>query len=124
MTAPAAPASRRRVAWAVAGSAVVGVALGALSSHLLFGGTVLVLIPWAVVCGVLGGLLRGWRLATVCAAVFGFAVSFVFLLGAFDGRESLVAAIGLFVGLSVLGAFTAAIVALVVNRLVFLLRRR
>jgi hypothetical protein len=111
------------VALTIAAPAAAGILLGVLSAHLLFGGTVLVLIPWAAVCAVIGGIVRPWPLAAIGSAVFGFSVSMTFLVGGYEGDASLASVLAVFAALALAGAAIAAAFALAVNRGVMLLRR-
>lgn len=115
--------SRGRVALTIVVLAVAGVVLGALSVRILFGGTALVVIPWAVCCGVIGAVIRSRWLAVVGAAVFGFAVSGAFLVGGYSGSGSITGALGVFAVLAVISAVVAAAAALIVNVVASSLRR-
>jgi hypothetical protein len=75
-----------------------GVALGALSGRILFGGSVWILIPWAAAVMVLGLLVRPIGRLTVAAALTGYALVALFLITAYVGNDPL-ANRALFIGL-------------------------
>ena len=79
-----APSTTQRVL-IVAGSALVGIGLGALSGRILFGGTAWNMIPWAIAALAIGVVARELRTALLASALYGYLLVAVFLLVANAG---------------------------------------
>jgi hypothetical protein len=81
---------------------IIGVVIGAAGPQYAFLGTYS-LIPWALVAAALGS--RGNRReALKSGAVYGFSLSFAFLVADYNGAPSLVSRFPFFVILSLFGA--------------------
>ncbi len=81
---------------------IAGVALGAASPLYVFLGAVSV-IPWGLVAGALG-MWGNKREALKSGAVYGFALSFAFLVAGYTGTASLVSRFPFFAILALFGA--------------------
>ncbi|GAB3614774.1 hypothetical protein [Humibacter ginsengisoli] len=66
-------------------SGVVGVALGAVSGRILFGGTAWNLIPWAIVAIAIGVVAGNLRTALLASAIYGYLLVAAFLYAANTG---------------------------------------
>ncbi len=79
-----------------------GIVLGYLGARHLFVGSWLIVVPWSV-----AGLIVGWwgtrNESIVNGVVYGFVVSFTFLVAGYSGPFSLASRIPFFVVLSVFG---------------------
>ncbi|NNC11659.1 hypothetical protein HII28_07190 [Planctomonas sp. JC2975] len=104
--------------------AVAGALIGAASVRILFSGTALVLIPWALCCLAIGAAIRSRWLAVTSAAVFGFAVAAAFLVGGYSGGGPMVGALPVFAALALLSAVVAAAASLAAHAVASALRRR
>ena len=82
-------------------SAAAGLVLGFVGTKLLFLGG-LTLLPWAVAALLIGWLSRDAKLAFVNGAIYGFVLSFVFMLAGYEGNE-VVAKLPFFVLLGLFG---------------------
>jgi Na+(H+)/acetate symporter ActP len=81
---------------------LVGAALGLIGARYVFVGSWLSLIPWAS-----AGLAIGWwakqlRQAMLNGAVYGFVLSFVFMIAGYTGSAALISRLPFF---AILGAF-------------------
>jgi hypothetical protein len=100
-----------------------GSILGYIGSRVLFVGSWLSLIPWAIV-GLAIGYWSQKREAIINGGCYGFALAFVFMIAGYTGSASLIsrllffAILGIFGGLYglILGMFGSAIHGLVNNR--------
>jgi hypothetical protein len=81
---------------------VIGVVIGAAGPQYVFLGAYS-LIPWGLVAVALG-LWGNKRDAFKSGAVYGFALSFAFLIAGYNGKPSLVSRFPFFVILSLFGA--------------------
>jgi hypothetical protein len=82
---------------------VIGSALGVIGARVLFVGSWLSLVPWTIVGLGLGAWCVGLEWTWV-GALFGFFVSFVFMLSGYAGTASLLSRVPFF---AILGAFGA-----------------
>jgi hypothetical protein len=82
---------------------VVGSALGVIGSRVLFVGSWLSLVPWTIVGLALGAWCVG-REWTWVGALYGFFISFVFMVSGYSGTASLVSRLPFFAGLGAFGA--------------------
>lgn len=82
---------------------VVGAALGIACARFIFVGSALSLIPWAA-AGIALGWWCGRRKWARTGAVYGFALSFTFMIAGYSGRASLASKLPAF---ALLGAFGA-----------------
>jgi hypothetical protein len=88
-----------RPAWVL--SAAAGLVLGFVATKLLFLGG-LTLLPWAVAALLIGWLSRDAKLALVNGAIYGFVLSFVFMLAGYEG-DAVVDKMPFFVLLGIFG---------------------
>jgi hypothetical protein len=82
---------------------VVGSALGVIGSRVLFVGSWLSLVPWTIVGLALGAWCVGREWAWV-GALYGFFISFVFMVSGYAGTASVVSRLPFFAALGVFGA--------------------
>jgi len=66
--------------------ATLGVFLGFVGARVIFVGSWLSLIPWALACMLNGLTANTWRATLLSGAVFGFALVFAFLLFGYQGK--------------------------------------
>ena len=84
-------------------SVVAGAALGVIGSRVLFVGSGLSLIPWAIV-GLLLGYWSGRSHAPVNGAAYGFALAFIFMVAGYSGSAPLLSRLPFFALLGLVGA--------------------
>ena len=83
---------------------IVGAALGAVSAHSLIATSWLCLIPWGVAGLLLGWWSRGRRQALWGGALYGFCISFAFLVAGYQGSAPVMSHVAAFSILSLVGA--------------------
>ncbi len=83
-------------------SIVAGLILGVVGSRYLFVGSWLNLIPWTI-AGFAIGYWGTRNESIVNGVVFGFILSFVFMLAGYNGRVSLISRVPFFAVLGVFG---------------------
>ena len=83
---------------------VVGALLGVLGARYLFVGSWVSLILWGLVGLALGLWCRSRREALINGAVYGFVISFVFMLAGYAGEASIISRIPFFAILGLVGA--------------------
>ena len=88
-------------------AAIVGVMLG------LLGGGVFVLLPWTVAGLVIGYLSKTRKESIISGVVFGFLLSFLFMVHGYQGKNPITQAIPLFLGLGLFGALCGTILSFV-----------
>jgi hypothetical protein len=98
---------------------VMGALLGVVGSRYLFVGSWLSLIPWTIV-GLAIGYVSQKRESMIDGVIYGFTLSFVFILSGYTGSESLISRVPFFVILGVFGG----ICGLVLGLLGFLIKNR
>ena len=84
-----------------------GAALG------LLGGPVWILVPWAAVGLLVGAVSRKRREALIAGLVFGFVVSFVFLVRGYSGTDPVLTKVPFFGLLGLFGALCGAVLSMV-----------
>jgi hypothetical protein len=84
-------------------SAIVGSLLGIIGSRYLFVGSALSLIPWTI-AGLAIGAWSEKRASMVNGAVYGFTLSFVFMIAGYTGTASLLSRLPFFALLGLFGA--------------------
>ena len=84
-------------------SIVVGSLLGIIGSRFLFVGSALSLIPWAI-AGLAIGAWCNKRESMIYGAVYGFALTFVFMIAGYTGIASLLSRLPFFALLGLFGA--------------------
>jgi hypothetical protein len=89
----------KKIVVAIAAGAVLGV----VGSRVLFVGSWLSLIPWTIAGLALGAWCGRWESVRV-GAVFGFSVSFVFMVSGYSGSAPLLGRLPAFAVLGVFGA--------------------
>ena len=82
-----------------------GALLGWLCARVIFVGSALALIPWAIAGLLLGYFAAGWRFALVGGAVYGFALGVKFMVAGYAGSRPVWTALLLF---AVIGLICAA----------------
>jgi NhaP-type Na+/H+ or K+/H+ antiporter len=100
-------------------SILVGAFFGVIGARFLFVGSWLSLVPWAL-AGLAIGFWGPRRQAMVNGAVYGFVLSFVFLMAGYSGSASLLSRVPFF---AILGLF-GAVCGLVLGVVGFWVRRR
>ena len=90
---------------------VLGLLLGWGAAHMLHLGS-WTLIPWALVAGGLG-YWTGRRLASVTGGLYGFTLSFTFMLAGYRGHDPIVTRVPVFAILGLFGALCGLILAVV-----------
>ncbi len=93
--------------------AVVGVVLGFVGSKFLFVGSGLSLAPWALVGLATGIYSKSRKEALIAGAVYGFILSFVFMLSGYNGNRSTFSVLPFFILLGIFGAVCGAILGLI-----------
>jgi len=92
-------------------SIVVGSLLGYIGSRVLFVGSWLSLIPWAIV-GLAIGSWGHMRESIVNGICYGFALAFIFITAGYTGSASLVSRIPFFAILGIFGGLCGLILGL------------
>jgi hypothetical protein len=92
---------------------VIGIILGFVGSKILFVGSALSLIPWAVAGLVIGYLSVSRREAAIGGSLYGFALAFSFMAFGYDGAASLISRLPFFAVLGVIGAVCGLVPALI-----------
>jgi hypothetical protein len=92
-------------------SIVVGSLLGYIGSMVLFVGSWLSLIPWAIV-GLAIGYWGHRREAMVNGICYGFALAFIFMIAGYTGNASLTSRIPFFAILGIFGGLCGLILGL------------
>jgi hypothetical protein len=82
---------------------LIGSVLGVIGSRVLFVGSWLSLVPWTI-AGLLLGMWSTKRQWTWIGALFGFSVSFVFMVAGYAGAANLVSRFPFFAALGLFGA--------------------
>lgn len=83
----------------------IGGLLGLIGSRILFVGSFLSLVPWGLI-GLASGIYAKTRKdAIVTGAVYGFLLTFIFMVTGYNGRDALATKILLFAVFGVFGAF-------------------
>ena len=75
------------------------------------GGSAKVLIVWSVVGLALGWLSASYKAAAACGAIYGFALSYVFMLAGYDGTAPISTKLLPFVLFGLIGAVCGAVLA-------------
>jgi hypothetical protein len=101
----------------VAVSVLVGALLGIIGVRYLFVGSALSLVPWTI-AGLAIGYWSDKRASMINGAVYGFALSFVFMIAGYSGSASLLSRLPFFAALGLFGA----VCGLVLGLLGFLLK--
>jgi hypothetical protein len=94
-------------------AALVGIFLGVIAANFLFVGSALTLIPWGIAALLIGYFSKGRREALLNGAVYGFILSFVFLLVGYTGTEPVITRTPFFALLALFGAACGAILSVV-----------
>ncbi len=84
-------------------SIIVGTLLGIIGACYLFVGSWLSLVPWSI-AGLAIGAWSNKRNSMINGAIFGFSVSFVFMIAGYNGSASLFSRIPFFALLGLFGA--------------------
>ena len=106
---------RGSLGWWVAGAVATGVFLGWLGATVVFVGSGLSLVPWALVSIGIGVVIARRRSALVVASIFGFALAASFMAFGYDGADPIAGKIGFFAVLGLVGAACASALALAAN---------
>ena len=88
-------------------SILVGIIFG------LIGGPVFVLILWAILGLAIGYISYRKKIAVISGTLYGFFLSFVFMVHGYSGTDPLVTKLLPFIALGIFGAFCGAILALI-----------
>jgi len=99
----------------------IGAALGIIASRYLFVGSWMSLVLWAIAGLAIGAWCKRRSQAMLIGAVFGFAVSFVFIWSGYTGSASLISRLPFFAILGMVGAvcgFVLGFVGYMIRRLV------
>lgn len=92
---------------------VIGSVIALLISQILLSGSVKSLIPWGLVAVLLGYLASSRKESIISGAVYGFIVSFVFMLG-YAGTAPEVSRIPFFAAIGLFGALCAMLASFIV----------
>jgi hypothetical protein len=84
-------------------SVIAGSLLGILGARYLFVGSALSLIPWAI-AGLAIGAWSNKRESMINGAIYGFALSFAFMVAGYAGTASLLSRLPFFALLGLFGA--------------------
>jgi len=90
---------------------IIGALLGIIGSRILFVGSALSLIPWGLVGLADGIYAKNTKEAVVSGFVYGFLLSFVFMLSGYNGTQSIITRVPFFAILGLFGAFCGLILA-------------
>jgi hypothetical protein len=103
-----------RATWAAALviAIALGLLLGWLCARVVFVGSAVALIPWAIGGLVIGWFSPGWLFATIVGAVYGFALADTFLIAGYEGSAPLASVLLPFAALAVVGAVGGVVSAL------------
>jgi hypothetical protein len=82
----------------------VGSLLGFIGARILFVGSALSLLPWSI-AGLAFGAWNSQRAAMVNGAVYGFCLTFAFMIAGYGGSASLLSRLPFFGLLGLFGAF-------------------
>lgn len=96
-------------------AAIIGSVLGFIGSRILFVGSALSLIPWAIVGLVIGWFSKGMKDAIRNGGLYGFFLAFIFMLAGYTGNSPIITRFPFFALLGLVGAFCGAILSLVAN---------
>jgi len=123
-----APERSSRSAWAtiLVGAVLVGGVVGWLCARVVFVGSAVALVPWAILGMLFGWFSPGWRFAAIAGAVYGFVLADTFLIAGYEGESPLATVLLPFAALALIGAVGGAGCALVgqgIHRLVTRRRR-
>ena len=101
-----APARTSRSSWVtiLIVAVVVGVVVGWLCARVVFVGSAIALVPWAILGMLIGWFSPGWLFASIAGAVYGFALADAFLIAGYDGTRPLAAVLLPFAALALVGA--------------------
>jgi hypothetical protein len=91
-------------------AAAVGIALGVIGSRILFIGSALSLVPWGIAGLIIGFFSTSRSEAALNGAVYGFILSFVFLVSGYTGSEPITGPMPFFALLGLFGAVCGAVV--------------
>ena len=83
---------------------VVGIVFGIISSHYLFVGSALSLIPWGIAGLLLGAWCPIYKNAIITGAVYGFVVAFTFMVAGYGGSDPVLSKSPFFIILGIVGA--------------------
>jgi hypothetical protein len=108
--------------WAAA--ALLGAVLGLLGAKYVLVGSGWSLLPWGLVALLVGFTAGSRRRAAVDAGIYGFALSFVFMVAGYSGAAPLAGRLWFFVLLGLFGAACAALIAVVGRQVHSWLTRR
>jgi hypothetical protein len=96
-----------------AGLALLGAVLGLLGAKYVLVGSGWSLLPWGLVALQVGFTAGSRRRAAADAGIYGFALSFVFMVAGYSGSAPLAGRLWFFVLLGLFGAACAATIAMV-----------
>lgn len=91
---------------------IVGTLLGIIGARYVFVGSALSLIPWGTV-GLAIGYWGDRRAALINGAIYGFVLTFVFMIAGYSGTASLLSRLPIFAMLGVVGAICGFVLGLV-----------
>jgi hypothetical protein len=94
------------------GSIIAGAVLGVIGARVLFVGSWLSLIPWAFV-GIALGYWSWKRQAIINGAVFGFVLSFTFMIAGYSGNASIISKLPFFALIGVVGAVCGCVLGII-----------
>lgn len=94
-------------------AAIVGIILAYLATHVLFVNSALSLIPWTI-----AGLIIGWwtengKQSLINGAIYGFFLSFFFMVFGYQGTQSLLTRVLPFAVLGLFGAVCGLILGII-----------
>lgn len=92
-------------------SIVLSLVIGAVIGYI--GGPALALILWAIVGLTLGAFCSSNKVALVIGAVYGFSLSYVFMLAGYDGQASVTTKLLPFILFGVFGALCGSVLAII-----------
>ncbi len=102
---------------------LIGVLLGVIGARLVFVGSGLSLVPWSIAGVAFGLFARSRPEAMKLGGVYGFALSFVFMLAGYSGDASVLTRLPFFALLGFLGCAAGAVLSLLGRGSLSLLRR-
>ena len=94
-------------------AALIGAVLGFVGSRILFVGSALSLLPWGFF-GLINGIFsRRKKEALMSGVVYGFILSFIFMVAGYNGSRSLLTVIPFFILLGIFGAVCGGVLGMV-----------
>ncbi len=98
-------------------SGLIGSIFGVIGSRFIFVGSALSLIPWGITGLIIGFWSKSAKEAVLNGSVYGFLLSFIFMVSGYSGSAALLSRIPFFIILGIVGAICGGVLGIIGNLL-------